>query len=133
MKLGPERRIKMNNPLITVALIIFLVFTLSSLFMGLDKTLRILSNTLFFIALLFCALFAGQLIDNSTAIKALESQGYSNITIVNKAWVAVQFRGCGAGDAARFDTVAINPIGQKVDTVYICSGWIFKGSTLRTW
>lgn len=73
----------------------------------------------------------GTFADEATARNALETQGYSNITITNHAWFAVGLRGCAEKDAARFDATATNPAGRAVK-VYVCTGFPFKGATIRT-
>ena len=86
----------------------------------------------FFKAIFGYFIFAGYYIDESEAVKALESQGYSNITVVEKQWLASGIRGCAAEDAAKFKVVATNPAGQRVDNVYVCIGYLQKGATIRS-
>ena len=95
--------------------------------------LRVLEGfliSMMFIALFGFVLFQGYLVDESTAIRAAEAQGYRNIRIVNErrflAW------GCGRGDAARFDLKVINHIDKEVQ-IYVCVGALGKGATIRTW
>ena len=84
------------------------------------------------VAVLFVLGFArGAFVDESRAVKALETQGYSNVTITDHAWLLIGFRGCDAKDAAMFKTRATNPIGREVE-VLVCTGWLFKGATIRT-
>ena len=73
----------------------------------------------------------GAFVNQDVAVKALDTQGYSNVKITDRAWFAVGMRGCDEKDAARFTATATNPIGKKVQ-VYVCTGWIFKGATIRT-
>jgi len=73
----------------------------------------------------------GSLVDDSIAIKALEVQGFSNITIVEKDWLFVSFKGGGQDDSVKFITTATNPSGENV-TVAVFAGWPFKGATIRT-
>lgn len=68
--------------------------------------------------------------DEQQAVRALETQGYSDVKITDHHWIFVTVQGCGA-DAAKFDAVATNPAGKKVN-VYVCVGWPFKGSTIRS-
>lgn len=72
----------------------------------------------------------GILAREESAIRALETQGYTEVKIVDHAWFAVGWRGCDEKDAARFTARAKNPVGQEV-TVYVCSG-LLKGGTIRT-
>ncbi len=75
--------------------------------------------------------FTGALVNEKVAIRALDSQGYSNIKITDHSWFAVSLRGCDKGDAARFTAKATNPTGKETE-VYVCTGWLFKGATVRT-
>lgn len=73
----------------------------------------------------------GVFVNESEAARALETQGYRDVKITNDAWLFVGLRGCDEGDAARFTAVASNPTGKRVE-IYVCAGWPFKGSTIRT-
>lgn len=73
----------------------------------------------------------GIFIEETTAVEALETQGYSNITITDKDWFMVGARGCSDDDIVKFDAVATNPIGKEVE-VYVCRGLFFKGATVRS-
>jgi hypothetical protein len=77
------------------------------------------------------SIFRGELVDSSEAVRALQTQGYSEIKITDKAVAFVGLRGGDRGDAAMFTAHAKNPIGRDV-TVYVCVGWPFKGATVRT-
>lgn len=68
--------------------------------------------------------------NEDVAVRALEAQGYSNIQIVDRAWFEVGFRGCGFGDSVRFTAKVTNPAGKPAE-VYVCTGVIFKGGTIR--
>lgn len=83
------------------------------------------------VGLMIFLLTLGKFVDESTAIRALEKQGYSNIEVVDKDIWFVSLRGCGDEDVAKFDAVATNPAGKEVD-VFVCIGWPFKGATVRT-
>lgn len=72
----------------------------------------------------------GYLNDEGQAVKALETAGYSDISVNSHKWFWVSLRGCGA-DASRFDAEAVNPAGRKV-SVYVCVGWPLKGATIRS-
>jgi hypothetical protein len=75
--------------------------------------------------------FRGLLVGPSRAVEALETQGYSNIQVVDRKWFLVCVRGCDGGDGARFDVKATNPVGKQVH-LFVCVGWPFKGATIRT-
>lgn len=83
------------------------------------------------IAVIFFSAFRGTLVSEQRAIRALEKRGYSDIKITDKSVLLVHWRGCGTTDAVKFDAVAKNPRGTLTD-VYVCSGWLFKGTTVRT-
>lgn len=74
---------------------------------------------------------AGLFVSDSKAIKQLEVEGYTKIQIVDRAWFLVSFRGGGYGDVARFEAKAVNPVGKEV-SVFVYSGWPFKGATVRS-
>ena len=86
---------------------------------------------LFFIVVIVLTLFRGSWVDTSEATRALETQGYSNVQIIQHKWFAVGVRGCESSDAARFDATATNPAGKQV-RLFVCVGWPFKGATVRT-
>jgi len=81
---------------------------------------------------LFILIFGrGMFVGEDKAIRAAEIRGYSNVEVIDKDTFFVGLRGCDETDAARFTVTAINPIGKEVE-FFICSGWFFKDSTLRT-
>ncbi len=73
----------------------------------------------------------GYLVPESKAISALQTQGFSNVKIVQRNCTFIGMRGGGSGDKVRFIAEATNPIGKKV-TVYVFAGWPFKGATVRS-
>lgn len=73
----------------------------------------------------------GSLVDEQTAINAMKAAGYSDVQIVDRQNWAVSFRGCSKEDAAKFDVVATNARGERVDNAYVCIGWPLKGATIR--
>ena len=73
----------------------------------------------------------GLFVSEDKAIKALETQGFSNVKIESRAWFLLYLRGGEKSDSVRFTATARNPIGKEV-TVYVFSGWLFKGATIRT-
>ena len=94
------------------------------------KNLLVILYLLLVVGLLFVATFRGLWVDESAAARALETQGYSDVQITDYKWFVVGMRGCG-GDAARFDATATNPAGNQVQ-LFVCVGWPFKGSTVRS-
>lgn len=83
------------------------------------------------IAFLCFAACRGCLVSEKTAYSAVEKMGFTDIKVVYHAWVFVFLRGCSKSDAAKFTVEAVNPIGKQV-TIEVCSGWLFKGATIRS-
>jgi hypothetical protein len=81
---------------------------------------------------LVASLGRGLLVDRTGAISAAEKAGYSKIQIVSEQRFFAGFAGCDGGDAAAFEITAINPAGRPVDGLVLCSGWPFKGFTIRS-
>jgi hypothetical protein len=70
--------------------------------------------------------------DNSEAIRALENNGFSKITIQNSGYLA-EFHGCDSKDQIWYEVSATNPIGKQVNMLVCCGGPIsFKGCTVRS-
>jgi len=86
---------------------------------------------IFICAVLAFGIFRGLCVDKSMALRAMEKQGYNDVRVVDYHWFMVGFRGCSGHDAAKFDVVAKNPVGKKVEC-FVCVGWPFKGATIRT-
>ncbi|MDO8559226.1 MAG: hypothetical protein Q7R84_02735 [bacterium] len=74
---------------------------------------------------------SGNLVDEDIAVKALEIQGFSDITIIEKDNWFIGFKGGGREDVVKFTAVATNPAGKKVE-VDVFAGWPWKGATIRT-
>jgi hypothetical protein len=74
---------------------------------------------------------AGIWVSESTATRALENQGFSNVQIVGRKWFMVNWRGCSNGDNVRFDATAKNPAGRQVQ-ISVCSRLWTKGATVRS-
>ncbi len=73
----------------------------------------------------------GCLVSEDVAIRALETNGFSDIKITDHSWFALGLRGGSTDDAARFTAEATNPIGKRV-TVNVFTGWILKNATVRS-
>lgn len=69
-------------------------------------------------------------VDTNTARNAAETAGYTDVKVKDTHYFFVGFYGCSSGDAAAFDVRAKNPQGKDV-SILVCSGWPFKGSTVR--
>lgn len=72
----------------------------------------------------------GQWVEESDAIKAMEAHGYTDVRVFTHHWFLPGLRGCSGHDAAKFDVRGTNMKGDRVHML-VCSGWPFKGSTLR--
>ncbi len=82
------------------------------------------------IALIFLAFGRGIFASESLAVRTLEAQGYGNIEIIYHGWLLVGLQGCDMGDAALFTARATNQAGRPTQ-VYVCTGVVFKGGTIR--
>jgi hypothetical protein len=82
------------------------------------------------LVIFFVVVGRGIFASQDVAVRALEAQGYSDIQIVDHAWFAVGLRGCDDKDAARFTAKVTNPAGKSAE-LYVCTGVIFKGGTVR--
>lgn len=82
-----------------------------------------------FVAFLLFLCFRGCMASPDDAKHHLEALGFSDVTIHSHHWMLVGFRGCGA-DAAVFKTSAKNIKGEVVK-LNVCTGWPFKGTTVR--
>lgn len=67
---------------------------------------------------------------NEVAIRAVEAFGFSSVAVTQRAWFGVSMRGCAFGDGVRYTTYATNPAGKRV-MLYVCSGAVWKDSTIR--
>lgn len=63
--------------------------------------------------------------------QVMKTHGFTEYTIKDKDVIFVGLRGCQADEAAKFEVTATNPVGEKVDFL-VCTGWPFKGATIRT-
>lgn len=86
---------------------------------------------LFIIVVLVGYTCRGACADSTETKQAIEKQGYSNVKITDKSIFFVGWRGCSSNDAIQYDVTAKNPKDQTVDLI-VCSGWPFKGVTIRT-
>lgn len=75
---------------------------------------------------MFIAMQAGPP-DNSEAVRAMENNGFSNVTVVDRSYVSFQ---CGSGDIVEYTVKATNARGERV-TMIVCAGWL-KGATVRS-
>jgi hypothetical protein len=80
------------------------------------------------LAIIAACLALASCADVSGATRALEDQGYTNITIEGAGWY-----GCGKDDTYTTKFRAVSIAGRQVKGV-VCTtgGWGFKGTTIRT-
>ena len=84
------------------------------------------------LAIFIAALWpTGIYVDDRVAVKALTDLGFSDIVVLEKDVWFVAMKGGSESDAARFTCEATNPAGKRV-TIYVFSGWLFKGATVRS-
>lgn len=70
--------------------------------------------------------------DNSEAVRALDTNGFSNVTIHDSGFWG-SFHGCDKHDGAWYSASATNPVGKTVELVVCCGGPAsFKGCTVRS-
>ncbi|MCK5641793.1 MAG: hypothetical protein KAJ19_13405 [Gammaproteobacteria bacterium] len=84
-------------------------------------------------ALILFLLFAfarGVFVSSDRVVRGLAVQGFSEVEITDKDILALGFRGCSSGDAAKYEFTAINPAGVRVSAI-ACIG-LFKGVTVRS-
>lgn len=72
----------------------------------------------------------GEFVDDSRALKAVETAGYTKAVITGKHGMAAGWNGCGKDDAVAFDIAATNPIGKPV-AITVCCGLWMKSCTIR--
>jgi len=91
------------------------------------------SNAVYVVALIIgvATLGRGIFVGENVAVEALEKSGYSDVQITSSGWFFVGMRGCSEKDAAKFVATATNVNGDRVEDIIICSGWPFKGATVR--
>ena len=78
-----------------------------------------------------CQAAVGSMVPDRVAVDAMQQAGFSDVTVVAKTSVFVEFLGCSSEDAVKFDMTATNPAGVRVSNAYVCAGWPFKGATIR--
>ena len=89
-------------------------------------------NIVVIVALLIAATpFPGCMVSEKKALNALEKAGYSEVVVVDRSNYFVMLRGGSESDSVRFTCRAKNPAGKEVTNIYVFSGWIFKGTTIR--
>jgi hypothetical protein len=84
-----------------------------------------------FVFIAACVTGRGACVDASTATRALETQGYSAVRVVDRHNWFASWNGCSEHDAVSFDCAAKNPVGREV-RVNVCCGWWLKDCTVRS-
>ena len=85
----------------------------------------------FFFVFLVGGPIRGIFVSKDVAIRALKAQGYSNIQIMDRAWLKVGAKGCRTNDAARFTAKATNPSGNHKE-VFVCTNTLPLSDTEGT-
>ena len=82
-------------------------------------------------ALACCLIACGT--DDQEAKRALDDNGFSNVTITDEGFVFANWHGCDEKDGNWYQANATNPAGKQV-TVLVCCGakMSFKGCTIRS-
>ena len=93
--------------------------------------MKYLINILMVVVFSVTATGCGACVDDKDVVRAVEKQGYSEVSIKDKSIFFVSWSGCSDSDAAKYDAKAKNPKGDSVDII-VCAGWPFKGVTVRT-
>lgn len=71
--------------------------------------------------------------NDSEAIKALDDQGFTAISITDRGAMFPQWEGCGSDDGCYYHATATNPIGKRVTLLVCCGGALqFKGCVVRS-
>lgn len=71
----------------------------------------------------------GGCVSSSEAVKAMEDSGFTDVHVLARYDFLSDFNGCGSDDAAAFDVKAKRD--GKVILAVVCSGYPFKGNTVR--
>ena len=82
------------------------------------------------ISVLFMLSCWGAFVNDQNTVRAVEKQGYTNVQIIKKNILFVDWCGCAKGDDAEYDMGATNALGNRVDLI-VCAG-VLKGVTVRT-
>lgn len=79
------------------------------------------------------AQFTGCSTNDAEAIKALDDQGFKDISITDRGAIFAHFNGCGGDDQNYYDATATNPAGKRVSVLVCCGGsFSFKGCVVRS-
>jgi hypothetical protein len=71
--------------------------------------------------------------NDNEAIKALDDQGFSNISITDRGGFAAEWEGCGHDDGNYYHASATNAAGKHVNMLVCCGGaGSFKGCVVRS-
>jgi hypothetical protein len=76
---------------------------------------------------------AGCTTNDSEAIKALDDNGFSDISITDRGAIFAGWEGCGKDDQNYYHASAKNPAGKRVNVLVCCGGgFSFKGCVVRS-
>lgn len=73
----------------------------------------------------------GAMVDDADVIRAANDQGYTDVRITDRHFIAPEFFGGGKNDDIAVEARAKNPLGKEV-RIIISGGLLFKGYTIRT-
>ena len=71
--------------------------------------------------------------NDSEAIKALDDNGFTNVTITDRGFMFASMEGCDSKDGNWYHASATNPAGKHVNMLVCCGAMTsFKGCTVRS-
>jgi hypothetical protein len=78
-------------------------------------------------------MLAGCATNDHEAIKALDDEGFSDISITDRGFMFAEWQGCDKRDGNWYHAHATNPRGKPVNMLVCCgSSLSFKGCTVRS-
>lgn len=71
--------------------------------------------------------------NDSEALRTMEDNGFTNVSIEDSGGVFSKFHGCSDKDGAWYEVAATNAAGKNVHLTVCCGGFgSFKGCTIRS-
>jgi hypothetical protein len=71
--------------------------------------------------------------NDAEAIKALDDQGFTSVSITDHGCMFAAWEGCDEKDGNWYHASATNPAGKRVNMLVCCGGAMaFKGCTVRS-
>lgn len=85
------------------------------------------------LAFLGAICLTGCFTNDNEAIKALDDQGFTSISITDRGALFAHFEGCGEDDGHWYEASATNPVGKRVNLLVCCGANLsFKGCVVRS-